>query len=180
MGCKGCLGLSTVGFFLLATCCWLVPITAARAPALQQPRVRDHLVRGRVTALTHKIRHQPVEGLDELASTTCAPVFLARAGQDAHRRFVRMVRGIYDHHVSGAQEQAGSVGDSERFGATVWMAEILACRALESNSHVGAAGACAASSPDTTHGGVCACNYCAAVEMAEDGSGFSSGLFLVC
>ena len=178
MSCRGCLGRSTVGCFLLAICCCLVSVTAARGARPQLPRERDQSIGAGPGDRAHsQDPHQPSEGLDDLASTTCAPVFPGRAGQDAHRHFVRMVRGIYGHHVSGAQEPKSGVGDAERFGATVWMAEILACRALESPSHLGAAGAHAASSSDAAYGGVCPCNYCAAVEMAADGSGFNSGLF---
>ncbi|CAE7616322.1 unnamed protein product [Symbiodinium microadriaticum] len=66
---------------LLATCCWLVPITAARAPAIQQPRVRDHLVRGRVTALTHKIRTNLLKDVQQygwLRSSLAGPWNLIR------------------------------------------------------------------------------------------------------
>ena len=148
MGCRGCLGRSTVGCFLLAICCCLVSVTAARGAKPQLPRERDQLVRGRVTALTHKIR---ANLLRDLAVWLPPGVFLCSLGELARTHIGVLCEWLEEFMITmltGAQEPESGVGDAECFGATVWMAGILACRAWEFHSHLGAAGARAASPSD--------------------------------
>ena len=61
---RGCLGRTTVGFFLLVAFCCEPPTLAVRVPATAV-RHRAWLLRGRVTAKTHQIREELTRKLSE-------------------------------------------------------------------------------------------------------------------
>ena len=64
MGCKAFRGLTTGGLFLLVFCCCAWQTAAPRAPAVTAHRLREHLLRGRVTEKTHNIRVSLLQDLE--------------------------------------------------------------------------------------------------------------------
>ena len=95
----------------------------------------------------------------------------------SHRHFVRLVRRIHDLTLSRAAESPSGFGNAERLGADVRLAEILACRAVGFDPHLGIAGAGAAPSADAGACGPCSCRYCLGVELASTCGASGVGLF---
>ena len=118
-------------------------------------------------------------GFGELASASDLRVYSGDAGKELHRRSVRMARRIYDFHVFSEQKPTGGCRDSECSGSKVWLAEILACRALERDSNMGRFGAGSAPPSNFCSDTACTCRYCAAVEMAAAGGSAGVGLFWI-
>ena len=116
-------------------------------------------------------------GLGSLAPSASAGVYCGDASPELHRRSVRMVRRIYDFHVSSEQKQKGCSGNVECLGTKVWMAEILACRALGLGADMGRLGTCPTPSTHFSTNTACTCGYCAAVAMAPAGGSIGVGLF---
>ena len=99
------------------------------------------------------------------------------AGQISHRQLVGVVRRIYDFSVLAKAQQEGGCGNPERSHATVWLGEVLACRAMEPSKNVGAVGTGPASSSYACSSSVCACGYCSAVALVAHGGHLGFGLF---
>ena len=98
-------------------------------------------------------------------------------GSAPHRYFIRMDRRIYDFYVRTRRESSSCGGDSEWSGTILWLAEVLACRALEPHTNLGQSGASGA--PPTIAGSsfACTCYYCAAVGLVAHGGGTGPWLF---
>ena len=88
-----------------------------------------------------------------------------------------MVRRIKDFSVLAKAQQEGGCGNPERSHATVWLGEVLACRAMEPSKNVGAVGTGPASSSYACSSSVCACGYCSAMALAAHGGHLGFGLF---
>ena len=118
-----------------------------------------------------------VERTGGLADAQDSWLFPGSSSARAHRRFVRMARRIFDLHVSGRQKQASSRGNPEWSQPNVWLAEILACRALGSHQDVGGLGTSAASSADAHPSLACSCGYCSMLAVASYGGALGARLF---
>ena len=130
----------------------------------------------------HREDSHPCEAhprLGGLAAASGPRVHRGDVGEELHRRSVRVARRIYDFHVSSKQQSTSSCGGSECSGSKVWLAEILACRALERDPNLGRLGAGPASSSDFCSNTACSCRYCAAVEMAATSGSVGVGLFWI-
>ena len=82
-----------------------------------------------------------LENVGALASTTRAGLRLGDSRPFTHRHFVGLVRRIYDFSLSGKAKPEGGFGDPECVGSDVRLAEILACRAVGPDPHLGVLGA---------------------------------------
>ena len=100
-------------------------------------------------------------------------------GSRALRRFVRLARRIYGCYVSTTPQPSSCSRDLKCPGPTVWMAEILACRAVESGENLGAVRTSTTSPAGTQGGERCTCRYCSALAVAADGGFAGAWLFWI-
>ena len=94
---------------------------------------------------------------------------LGEFGPEAHRRFVRLFRRLYGAYVRHPSVQAGSSRNAQHGGATVWVAQILACRALEHHSSLGRPGTTYSPSTAAFANSSCSCGLCTGLAMAQAG-----------
>ena len=109
-----------------------------------------------------------------LVATADSGLHGGSAGSAAHRCFVRVARGVYDLLVSSGSQPKSCGRDAQRVDSKLWMAEILACRALESDSYLGA---CNPSSAGSHPRSSCSCHYCAGLELASHCGDVGTWLF---
>ena len=120
---------------------------------------------------------RPIASARGLAGARASGRDSGEPGAASHRFFVRVARGIYDLHVRQQAESTLSGRNAQCCDPKVWMAEILACRALERTAHVGGPGAGRASSSDTSPGVACSCLYCSGMGLAASCGPAGSWLF---